>query len=164
MTDDSGVSIDGPDTLKGALLYVLIGVAIVSYGGYDYVQQTEAVRESVEVEATITDLGIETESGTASQRGVDYDPTAAFAYTYNGTEYTGSKIYPAEIEREYETQSGAESVIEEYEEGAETTVYVTPDQPGDAFLKNQTTTAPLIAVVIGGVFALFAALSAVRKL
>jgi hypothetical protein len=164
VTGDSGAGIDGPDTLKGALLYVLIGVAVMSYGGYDYVQQTEAVREAVEVEATVTDLGIETERGTASQRGVDYDPTVAFAYTYNGTEYTGSKIYPADIEHEYETRSGAESVIEEYEEGGRTTAYVTPDRPGDAFLKNETTTAPLIAIALGGIFALFATVSAVRKL
>lgn len=163
MPDDSGVSINGPDSLKGALLYVLIGVAIMSYGGYDYVQQTEAVRESVEVEATITELAVETESGTASQRGVDYDPTVAFSYTYNGTEYTGTEIYPAGIEYEYETRSGAESVIEAYEEGTQTTAYVTPDQPRDAFLKNQTTNTPVIAIALGGLFTLLSTVSAIRK-
>ncbi len=35
MADDLGVNINGPDSLKGALLYMLIGIAIVSYGGYD---------------------------------------------------------------------------------------------------------------------------------
>jgi hypothetical protein len=164
MSDDSGVNIKGPDSLKGALLYILIGIAIASYGGYDYVQQTEAVRESVEVDATITELDIEADSGTSSNPGADFDPVVEFEYTYNGNEYTGTKIYPADLEQNYETQSGAESAIEEFEEGAQTTAYVSPDQPGDAFLKNQTSNAPIIAIVLGGVFTLFSTVSAVRKL
>jgi len=164
MSDDSGVNIKGPDSLKGALLYILIGIAITSYGGYDYVQQTEAVRESVEVDATITELDIEADSGTSSNPGADFDPVVEFEYTYNGDEYTGTKIYPADLEQNYETQSGAESAIEEFEQGAQTTAYVSPDQPGDAFLKNQTSNAPIIAIVLGGLFTLFSAASAVRKL
>ena len=164
MADDSGVNVNGPDSLKGALLYVLVGIAIVSYGGYDYVQQTEAVRESVEVEATITELSVETESGTSSNPGVDYSPVVEFEYTYNGTEYTGTKIYPADIEQNYETRSGAESAIEEYEQGTQAAAYVSPDQPGDAFLRNETSNAPIIAVALGGLFTLLATGSAVRKL
>ena len=164
MSDDSGVNITGPDSLKGALLYVLVGIAIISYGGYDYVQQTEAVRESVEVDATITELDVETDSGTSSNPGANFDPVVEFEYTYNGNSYTGTKIYPADIEQNYETQSGAESAIEGYEQGTQTTAYVSPDQPGDAFLKNQTSNAPVIAIVLGGVFTLFATVSAVRNI
>ncbi|QWC18468.1 DUF3592 domain-containing protein [Halorubrum sp. 2020YC2] len=164
MGDSSGVNINGPDTLKGAVLYILVGIAIISYGGYDYVQQTEAVRESVEVDATITELDIEADSGTSSSPGANFEPVVAFEYTYNGTEYTGTKIYPADIEQNYETQSGAESAIEEYEQGAQTIAYVSPDEPGDAFLKNETSNAPVIAIVLGGLFTLFATVSTIRKL
>lgn len=163
MSDDSGVSINGPDSLKGALLYILIGIVILSYGGYDYVQQTETVRESVEVDATITELDIEADSGTSSNPGANYDPVVEFEYIYQGDEYVGTKIYPANIEQNYETQSGAESAIEEYEEGSQTTAYVSPNQPEDAFLKNQTSDAPIIAIVLGGLFTLFAIFSAVKK-
>lgn len=164
MSNDSGANINGPDSLKGAVLYILIGIAIISYGGYDYVQQTEAVRESVAVDATITELDIETDRGTSSNPGVNFDPVVEFAYTYNGTEYTGTQIYPADIEQNYETQSGAESAIEEYEQGAQTTAYVSPDQPGDAFLKNETSNAPIIAIVLGGLFTLLSIVSAIRKI
>ncbi|WP_075935886.1 DUF3592 domain-containing protein [Halosegnis longus] len=163
MSGNSGLNIKGPDSLKGALLYILIGIAIISYGGYDYVQQTEAVRESVEVDATITELDIEADSGTSSNSGANFDPVVEFEYTYNGSEYIGTKIYPADIEQNYETQSGAESAIEPYEEGSQATVYVSPGQPGDAFLENQTSNAPIIAIVLGGLFTLFATVSAVRK-
>lgn len=164
MADDSGLSVNGPDSLGGAVLYIVVGIAIVSYGGYDYVQQTEAVRNSVEVDATITEAGIETVSGTSSNPGSNYEPTVEFAYTYNETRYTGTKIYPANIEQSYETRSAAESAIERYEQGTETTAHVSPDQPRDAFLKNKTSNAPVIALVLGGLFTLMATVSAVRKI
>lgn len=164
MSDDSGFSVDGPDTLAGALLYVAIGLAIASYGGYDYIQQTEAVRESVQVDATVTERSIETNSGTSSNPGLEYEPTVEFEYVYNGTEYTGTKLFPAEIKRDYKTRSAAESAVAEYEPGARTTAYVEPEEPGDAFLKNETSNAPLIALGIGGIFSLLTAVSAVKKI
>ena len=164
MSDESGFSVNGPDSLAGALLYVVIGLAIASYGGYDYMQQTEAVRNSVQVNATVTELSIETDSGISSNPGTEYDPTIEFEYTYNGTQYTGTKLYPANIEQNYKTQSGAESAIKGYEQGKQTTAYVEPDEPGDAFLENKTSNAPLIALGIGGIFALFATVSAAKKL
>ncbi|MDQ2074442.1 DUF3592 domain-containing protein [Haloarcula sp. H-GB4] len=164
MAKDSGFSVTGPDTLGRAVLYILIGVAIASYGGYDYVQQTEAVRNSVAVDATVTELSIETDSGTSSNPGVEYEPIVEFEYAYNGTRYTGTQLYPANIERNYETRSAAESEIEDYEQGTQTTAYVSPDEPGDAFLKNETSNAPIIAIGIGGLFALFTAFSAVKKI
>jgi len=164
MAKDSDFSVNGPDTLAKAVLYILVGVAIASYGGYDYVQQTEAVRNSVEVDATLTEVSIETDSGTSSNPGVKYEPSVEFEYTYNGTRYTGTELYPANIERNYETRSAAESAIEPYEQGTQTTAYVSPDEPGDAFLKNKTSNAPIIAIGIGGVFALFAAFSALKKI
>ena len=164
MAKDSDFSVNGPDTLGNAVLYILVGVAIASYGGYDYVQQTEAVRNSVEVDATLTEVSIETDSGTSSNPGVKYEPSVEFEYTYNGTRYTGTELYPANIERNYETRSAAESAIEPYEQGTQTTAYVSPDEPEDAFLKNKTSNAPIIAIGMGGVFALFAALSVVKKI
>jgi len=164
MADDSGLSVNGPDSLGGAVLYIVVGIAVLSYGGYDYVQQTEAVRNSVEVDATITELSIETDSGTSSNPGSNYEPTVEFEYTYNETKYTGTKIYPAHIEQSYDTRSAAESAIERYEQGTETTAYVSPAQPGDAFLKNKTSNAPVIAIVLGGLFSLIATVSAVRKI
>lgn len=164
MADDSSFSVNGPDSLGGALLYIVVGIAIASYGGYDYVQQTEAVRNSVEVNATITELSIETDSGTSSNPGVEYEPSVAFAYTYDGTKYTGTKLYPANIEQSYETRSAAESAIEPYEQGGQTTAYVSPDEPGDAFLKNKTSNAPVLAIGVGGLFTFLATIFAVKKL
>jgi len=164
MADDSGLSVNGPDSLGGAVLYIVIGILIISYGGYDYVQQTEAVRNSAGVDATITEVSIETDSGTSANPGSNYEPTVEFKYTYNGTRYTGTQIYPANIEQSYDTRSAAESAIEGYEQGSETTAYVSPDQPEDAFLKNETSNSPIIALVLGGLLVLISTISAIRKI
>jgi len=38
---------------NGTAILLLVGLAFVTYGGYDYVQQSGAVDDAVSVEATI---------------------------------------------------------------------------------------------------------------
>lgn len=151
MSDGSGLSIDGPESLRGALVMLLLGLAITGYGGYDYVQQSEAVRDSVEVNATVETVGVETVS---ARRGVDHEPTVRFTYEYEGTTYESTSVFPASISPTYDTESAAREVVAEYEAGAATTAYVAPDQPGDAFLENRTTNTPLFAAAFGIFFVL----------
>jgi hypothetical protein len=165
MTDSSGFSIDSPDTFRGAVLLLLAGLAITGYGAYDYVQQTEAVRNSVEVDATITEVGVETQSSVSGQSGgkVHYEPTVEFEYEYGGSTYTGTNIFPATIAPEYDTRSAAESLVDEYESGAAVTAYVDASNPRHAFLKNKTSNEPLVAAGIGGVISLLGAASTLKK-
>ncbi|ELZ28114.1 hypothetical protein C475_04895 [Halosimplex carlsbadense 2-9-1] len=151
MSDDSGLSINGPESLRGALLMLLLGLAVTGYAGYDYVQQSDAVRNSVEVNATITEVGVETSS---ARRGVDHEPTVRFSYEYEGTTYESSSVFPASISPTYDTESAARSVVAEYEEGGAATAYVSPDRPNGAFLKNRTTNTPLFAAAFGILFVL----------
>jgi hypothetical protein len=151
VSDDSGLSINGPESLRGALFMLVLGLAITGYGGYDYVQQSEAVRDSVEVTATVEAVGVETVS---VRRGVDHEPTVRFTYEYEGSTYESTSVFPASISPTYDTESAAREVVAEYEEGATATAYVAPDQPGDAFLKNRTTNTPLFAAGFGILFVL----------
>ncbi|WP_206424999.1 DUF3592 domain-containing protein [Halosimplex salinum] len=151
MSDDSGFSIGGPESLRGALLMLLVGFALVGYGGYDHVQQSEAVENAVEVNATVHEVGVETVS---ARRGVDHEPTARFSYEYEGTTYESSSVFPAEISPTYDTESAARSVVAGYEEGETVTAYVSPDRPDDAFLQNRTTNTPLFAAGFGLFFVL----------
>ncbi|WP_436908632.1 DUF3592 domain-containing protein [Halosimplex marinum] len=161
MSDDSGLSISGPDSLRGALLMVLVGLAVTGYGGYDYVQQSDAVRDAVEVNATVEDVGVETVS---ARRGVDHEPTVRFSYEYDGQAYESTSVFPASIAPTYDTESAARSVVSDYEEGETVTAYVAPDRPGDAFLKNRTTNTPLVAAVFGLFFVLAGGWSALKQL
>ncbi|WP_135365803.1 DUF3592 domain-containing protein [Halosimplex halophilum] len=161
MSDDSGLSINGPESLRGALLMVLVGLAIAGYGGYDYVQQSDAVRDAVEVNATVEAVGVETVS---ARRGVDHKPTVRFSYEYDGRTYESTSVFPATISPNYDTESAARSVVAEYEVGETVTAYVVPDRPGDAFLKNKTTNTPLLAAGFGVVFVLAGGWFALKRL
>lgn len=163
MTDDSGVSINGPDTLRGAMLLLVLGLGVTGYGAYDYVQQSDAIRNAVEVDTTITDVGVETTSARSGNAQVKYEPHVEFTYEYQGESYTGTNVFPATIAPEYEQRSNAESVIDEYEEGMTVTAYVDPTNPDGAFLKNKTSNTPLLAAGIGAVISLLAAASALEK-
>ncbi|ELZ41192.1 hypothetical protein C463_13144 [Halorubrum californiense DSM 19288] len=160
---DGGLSIDGPKTLKGAVVMLLIGLAVTGYGAYDYTQQSDAVADAVEVDAEIAALDVES-SSSGSSTSVDYRPTVRFTYEYEGNTYESTNVFPAAITSNYDTESAAREVIGEYAVGESTTAYVDPADPDGAFLKAQTSNAPLIAAALGVVFVLGGGASAVRRI
>jgi hypothetical protein len=165
MTDSSDFGIDGPDTLRSDLVLLLLGLGITGYGAYDYVQQSDAIRNAVEVDATMTEVDVVTEShlGGQSGRGVHYEPRVEFTCEYQGTTYTGTNVYPADIGPEYDQRSNAESVVGEYQEGTSVTAYVDATDPSHAFLRNKTSNEPLIAAGISVVISLLGSASTVKK-
>ncbi|SFG92757.1 Protein of unknown function [Halopelagius inordinatus] len=161
MSDDSGLSVDGPSTFRGAVILLLVGLAATGVGAYDYDRQSEAVANSVEVDAEIVETGVETDSA-GSSSSVDHRPTVRFTYTYDGTSYASSNLFPAEVSQSYDTESEARSVLAGYERGDTVTAYVVPDEPGNAFLKNQTSNAPLVFLGVGLFFVVVGAASATK--
>jgi len=68
------------------VLGLLLLVGLVGYGGYGYVQQSQALSDAVAVQATVTDAGIDRrEAG----RGIEYVPRVEYTYRYRGETYTG---------------------------------------------------------------------------
>jgi hypothetical protein len=155
MSDD-GLSMNGPKTVGQSLLLVFLAVGLVGYGALDYVQSTNAVRESVETEATITEVGVETGSSrTGTGSNVEYEPVVVFTYTFDGESYTGDDLFPGTAPVRYETKSAARNAIAEYEPETTTTAYVDPDDPETAFLENRTSNRQFVFVGIGLLLSLF---------
>jgi len=147
-----------PITLTPLLLAaIVLGLAVAGYGGYDYVQQSDAVDDAVAVETTV----IDTEISNSGSRGVIYRVTVEHTYQYRGTEYTSERVFPGRISPMFTVRSDAQRVIEPYESSATATAYVDPDAPGRAFLNRRTTLAPFTFVGFGGLLALLATLHAV---
>jgi hypothetical protein len=162
MTDDTGLSVDGPETLGGALAVLLLGLAVAGYGVYDYTQQADAVAEAVEVDATVTEVGTESQS-TSSTSGVDYEPRVRFTYEYEGTTYEGTRLFPATVAPEYDTESAARDAVSGYEVGENVTAYVVPDDPDGAFLRDRRSNAPLTLAGIGGIVSLLGGALSVKR-
>jgi len=143
----------------GTVIFTVIGLALVGYGGYDYVQQTQTVDDSVGVEATIVETSVtEVESG---RSGIKYDTHTEFTYRYQGTEYRSDQIVPGSFDETYDTRREAESALEPYEDGDTVTAYVDPDAPGEGFLEHRTSQGPLQFMAIGGLLLLVTTLDAV---
>jgi len=161
----SGISVNGPKTLRGSLLLVVLAVGLIGYGGYDYVDSTSQVRNSVEVEATIVETGVETStSGGRRSRSIDYQPTVTFEYAYQGANYTSTNVFPSTTSPTYDTESAAQDVIAGYDAGETATAYLAPASPGGAFLKNRVTNAPLIMAGLGLLLALLGGYSALQNI
>ncbi|GAB7093753.1 hypothetical protein JCM30237_09050 [Halolamina litorea] len=141
------------DPVRGGALLLVVGLAVGGFGAYDYQQQQAALDDSVAVNATVQEAGVESVGG-ASSSGVDYRPTATFTYRYGGENYTSHSVFASASTPNYDTRSAAEAVLADYEDGKAATAYVDPDSPSDAFLVRQPADSPMTAGFIGAVVAL----------
>jgi len=128
-------------------LLLLLAIGLLGFGGYDYVQQSQAVTNAVTVQATITDASVDRMEG---GQGIDYEPEIQYTYQYQGETYTSDQVFPSTGIRTYSDRSMAESVVEAYEPGTTTRAYVSPAAPSDAFLIRERTPWPLRAIAVGG--------------
>jgi hypothetical protein len=140
---------------RSALL-LFLGISLLGFGGYDYVQQSQAVNNAVPVQATITDAHVDRMDG---GRGIDYEPEIQYTYRYQGETYTSDQVFPSTGVRTYSDRSRAESVVGAYEPGTTAGAYVSPDDPGDAYLIRERTPLPLRAIAVGGFLSAIAVLA-----
>lgn len=161
MSDD-GLSVDGPETLRGAVAVLLVGLAVTGYGVYDHTQQADAVASAVEVDATVTEVGVESQSA-GSTSGVNYEPRVRFSYEYGGTTYEGTRLFPATVAPEYDTEAAARDAVSGYEVGATVTAHVVPEDPDGAFLRDRRSGAPLTLAGIGAVVSVLGGALSLRR-
>lgn len=139
------------------LIALVLGLGLAGYGGYDYVQQSNAVDSAVAIETTVIDTEISTSEG----RRLSYRVIVEHTYQYRGSEYTSEQVFPGTTSPMYTVRNDAENVIKPYESNETTTAYVSPDAPGRAFLERQTTLAPFRFVGLGGLIVLLTTLHAI---
>lgn len=139
------------------LLAIVLGIGVAGYGGYDYVQQSNAVEDAVVIETTVTEAEVDRSTG----RRVYYRLSVEHTYRYRGTRYTSERMVPGSIDPIYFTRDSAERAIEPYDPGARAVAYVSPGDPGAAFLERRTTFAPFRFVGFGGLIAVLTALHAI---
>jgi hypothetical protein len=130
---------------RWTVVLVVISLGLVGSGISDYYQQSQTIEDAVAVDATVLETDISQEGG--GRGGPSYDVTVEFTYQYQGTNYTGTRLYPGA--KSYETESAAEDELEPYNAGETVTAYVDPDAPSNGFLKKQTTENPFWLIGFG---------------
>lgn len=132
---------------KSALL-LLLTVALIGFGGYEYAQQSQAVNDAVPVEATVVNASINRYEG---GQGIDYGPDIHYRYQYRGETYIGERVFPGTTVRTYSDRSQAQSIVNSYEPGTTVRAYVTPATPSESFLIRERTPGPVRTIAVGGV-------------
>ena len=139
------------------LITLILGLGIAGYGGYDYVQQSNAVDDAVAVETTVVD----TDTSRSEGRRFYYRISVEHTYEYQGSEYTSKRVFPGSTRPMYTLQSDAQRVIDPYEPDTTATAYVDPRSPGRAFLERQTTFAPFKFIGFGSLLVILTTLHAI---
>ncbi len=138
------MEVRGPSSTLGVAVAVVLSLGLIGYGGYSYMSLTDAISSSVSVNATVDSVGVEEVDG---RRGsIEFRPEASFTYSFNGTEYTSSNVYPEGLAPSFDTEEEARLDLEE---GDPVTVYVERDSPGEAFLKHERSNKPLFMIGFG---------------
>lgn len=143
---------NGPSGTLQVFATVVVGLALVGYGGYSLMTQSSALENSVEVNATIQSTGVETVS---QRRGTEYRPTASFTYSFSGEQYSSNNVYPGNsipvgsLAPTYNSREEAASALNSYEKGSRVTAYVNSESPENGYLKHESSNKPYFIGVIG---------------
>lgn len=153
-----------------ALVFVLVGAAILGGAWWLNQEEQEQLENAVEVAGTVEETGVDREERIdrrdpdndgnyeSREREVEFDPTVRYSYTYEGTEYESDSIYPIS-EPSFDTRTAAENFTSQFPAGERTTVFVNSEDPSESFLvrKQSGDTLLLFAGLFAGVFWLVAA-------
>ncbi|EHK01207.1 MATE efflux family protein [Candidatus Haloredivivus sp. G17] len=117
----------GSENGRGAVIsniaIILVGFGLIFLGYNTYTGQNQALENPVNVSATVTETGIDRQS--SRRGGPDYQPEIIFEYSYGGQEYTSSNMYPGgQDPKDYNVESNAREVVQEYSQGSEISVSV----------------------------------------
>jgi len=125
--------------------YVVVGVAAVGIGlmlagvaWFQIVPYQEDRRNAETVDAQVVSTGVT--QGMNSEGQTQYAPNVTYRYSYGGTEYASSSVFPGAGDV-VSSRSRAEEIVDRYREGDRVTAYVNAEDPESAFLIDES--APL---------------------
>lgn len=130
------------------------GIFIIVFTVRSCLHKRQVVSDSVTVEATVQDAIVETHDTNDTP---EYEPHVKYRYTYEGKTYTSTSLNPGTDKNRYTDRARAEDVAD-YSKGDTVTAYVLPSNPGTAYLTEHPGRGSggfTIAVIVGGLFALF---------
>jgi hypothetical protein len=118
--------------------YVVVGVAAIVIGALfagvalTHIEPLQDDVDSAEaVDAVVVSSRVVETTDAENQRR--YHPNVTYRYTYDGTEYTASSVFPGDVSL-VDSRERAREIVGDYQPGDEVTAYVNADDPGRAFL------------------------------
>ncbi|MFC7132098.1 MULTISPECIES: DUF3592 domain-containing protein [Salinibaculum] len=120
------------------LAAVVIGLGFAGFAWLQIVPYQEDRSNAEPVDATV--ISSEVVEVRNSEGQIQHSPQVTYRYTYEGTEYTSSSLYPNNGSM-VGSESRAQEIADRYAERSTLTAYVNADNPNAAFLIDES--APL---------------------
>lgn len=117
---------------------VVIGLAFAGVGWMYIVPYQEDTSNAEAVDAVV--VSSEVIEDTNSEGQTTYASNVTYRYTYEGTEYTSSSVFPGDVDP-VSDQSRAREIVDRHPPDKEVTAYVNTENPESAFLIDRS--APL---------------------
>ncbi len=122
--------------------FFLCGLGGIAYGCWGIYAQERQIRTSQPIPATVTGQRTETQK---AKGFVLHMPVIQYEYTVKGRRYSSDVTYPAD---DFGRKQWAEDFLKDYPVGKAITVYVSPDDPSQAFLIPHRGSDPYLAVLV----------------
>jgi hypothetical protein len=129
------------NAFTGAVVIIVIGVAMAGFGGYNYQQTQSDLNNAVEAEGSIENVDItrdvtrrDRDDDGIKEEEVSWTPNVEYTYTYQGQQYTSDSIRPGVAGESFDSRPAAVDVTEQFSAGQSVTVYVNSEEPSRAFL------------------------------
>jgi hypothetical protein len=114
------------------LFTILFSLGLIGIGGFAFFDHYQKTNNVHSVDATV--LSSEVDMTYDADQNRVYRPNVTYEYTYNGETYTSKSLFLRN--NEISSSSRARGIVSDYSAGDETTAYVHPDDPDDAYLRD----------------------------
>jgi hypothetical protein len=128
-----------------AVIALVIGLAMLGYGGQQVLNQQSDVQNAIEHTGTVQNTSVEI---IEKEHTASYEPSVTYSYTYDGQDYTSQSVYPGPDKR-FNSKESARAVANRYATGQEVTLYVNQENPSRAFLIEESGTNLLTIFLLG---------------
>jgi hypothetical protein len=133
-------------------LFTIFGLVLFGVGAQQYLQQRRLTAHPQRVPATITRSEVvpitSSEQGSRS-RVKAYRPEVRFSYVVAGNTYESELLRPTIIGADFASHEEAAAQLAPFPKGASVSAYVNPSLPDKAYLVRETTSGPLVFMLVG---------------
>ena len=132
------------------------GLVMLYVGTTQFFQQRRLIANAVKITAEITysQVFTSTSNNTDTRLGrnnstTSHRPDVKFTYEVAGKKYESDLLYPSIIVTSYASRESAADELKPFPVGAKVDAFVDPALPDKAYLVKQSTSAPVVFIIVG---------------
>jgi hypothetical protein len=132
-----------------------VGVGLLLFGSGVYLAYSTYTHQS-RADTAVDAVVLESDVEAVGRYDDNYRFSVRYAYSYEGTRYTSTNVYPGASEKKFDDEDEAREKARTYAAGNNVTAYVNPERPGKSYLIEADTGGTVLGSVVLVVLGLFA--------